>query len=253
MTNMGFMQRSPWFTALLISLILNGLFLWLVQALTFFKAPGETKDYFPVEVVRLDTPPALRILKPQIEKPMIPIPVPQKPVKKSEPPPVSVKQDVTPPMELTPPTPQPQEIGLDEKAPPEPEPSLPVSASTASVNETTGAGATASGDQAEAGGGVSAVSFVPISRLTKIPGFSRRVEPVYPEKERMTSKESSVLAEVDLDEKGSIIEIRIIQSGGKAFDLAVEAALRKSLLTPGYIKDNPVPVRVQIPFVFRLR
>ncbi len=248
---MGFMQRSPWFTALLISFILNGLFLWLVQALTFFKAPGEIKDYFPVEVVRLDTPPALQILKPRIEKPMIPLPAPQKPVKKSEPPPISVKQEVAPPMEVAPPTPQPQEIGLDEKAPPEPEPSLASSNPTVPVHETTDAGAIASGGQADAG--ISPVSFVPISRLTKIPGFSRRIEPVYPEKERMTSRESSVMAEVDLDEKGSIIEIRIIQSGGKAFDLAVEAALRKSLLTPGYIKDNPVPVRVQIPFVFRLR
>lgn len=253
MTKMGFMQRSPWFTALLISLILNGLFLWLVQALTFFKAPGETKDYFPVEVVRLDTPPVVRILKPQLETPMPPIPIPQKPVKKSEPPPVSVKQDVTPPMEPALPAPQPQEIGLDEKAPPEPEPPVAASPSTVPVHETADAGAVAPGDQTDTVGGVSSVSFVPISRLTKIPGFSRRIEPVYPEKERMTSKESSVMAEVDLDEKGLIIEIRIIQSGGKGFDLAVEAALRKSLLTPGYIKDKPVPVRVQIPFVFRLR
>lgn len=248
-------RRSRWFAAFSVSLALNGALLWLVQVLTAFTAPGETRDYFPIEVVRLDTPPALQILKPRIEKPITPLPAPQKPARKPEPPPISMKQNAAPPMEFAPPTPpQPQEIGLDEKAQPEPEPALPVSATTAPVQETVGGGGTVpSGEQTDLGAGVSGISFSPLSRLTKIPVFSRRVEAVYPEKERMTGKESTVMAEIDLDEKGSIIEIRIIQSGGRAFDIAVSTALRKSVLTPGYIKDQPVPVRVQIPFVFRLR
>lgn len=239
-------RRSLWFAALFVSLVLNGGLLWLVQALTFFKTPDKAKDYFPVGLVRLDTPPAVQILKPQIEKPMVPLPVAPKLAPRPAPP-LAVKRD-TPPVIAPPTIPVAQEIGLEEKAPPVTE-----LASTVPVHETTPGGDVSPGGETNAIAGASAVAFVPIGRLTKIPAFSHRVEPVYPEKERMAGKESSVMAEIDLDEKGLIIEIRLIQSGGKPFDSAVEGALRKSLLTPGYIKDRPVPVRVQIPFVFKLR
>jgi TonB family protein len=215
--------------------------------MTAFTVSEKTKDYFPIEVVRLDTPPAPQIGRLPVEIPKVPIPVPQKPVRKPEPAPVSVKQDVAPPTAPTSPTPQPQEIGLDDKAPPVAEPTVsPSSGAESTAQASLDAQMTA---EAPTGG----VSFLPVTRLTKIPAFTRRTQPVYPETERMTGRESSVTAEVDLDEKGSIMEIRIVESGGKAFDSAIETALRKSLFTPGYIKNQPVPVRIQIPFVFKLR
>lgn len=245
-------RRSLWLTAIFASLILNGGFLWIVQALTFSETPGETKNYFPVSLVKLDTPPALKIIESQAEKPVSRLPASPKLKPKPESPPPAVNRNIS--QELAPQElPPPQEIGYDEKAPQEAEPVISPSVESASGSETSSAGAVSTGGQTGAETVASASPFVPIARLTKIPTFSRRVEPVYPENERVLGKETVVLAEIDLDEKGSIIEIRIINSGGKAFDQAVENALKKSQLTPGYTKDRAVPVRVQIPFAFKLK
>jgi len=241
-------RASPWIAAFSLSLVLNGGLLWLVQAMTSFTVSEKTKDYFPIEVVRLDTPPIPELVRLPVEKPQVPIPVPQKPLRKPEPAPLSVKQDVAPPTAPTPPPTQPREIGLDDTVPPVSEPT--VSPSSGYVEPTAQAPRDTQMTGEAATGGV---SFIPVTRLTKIPAFIRRTQPAYPETERMTGRESSVTAEVDLDEKGSIMEIRIVKSGGKAFDSAIETALRKSLFAPGYIKTQPVPVRIQIPFVFKLR
>jgi TonB family protein len=229
------------------SLALNGFLLWAVQALDFSKTSDKTKDYFSVELVRLDTSEVPKTPKPQSEKPIIPLHIPSK-LAPSSAPPLPIKQEAIPTVTAPSHVSVTQEIALGEKAPLQTEPP-----STLSVRETARLEDGHPGGETEAGPLVSATTFVPISQLTRIPTFSRRVEPVYPETERRFGKESYAMAEINLDEKGSITEINIIQSGGKPFDLAVEIALRKSLLTPGYIKDKPVPVRVQIPFIFRLR
>lgn len=240
-------RRSLWLAAFFVSLALNGFLLWAVQALDFSKASDKTKGYFSVELLKLDTSEPLQTLKPHLEKPMSALPVPPK-LASSSAPLIPVTQEAIPTVTAPSAVRIAQETRFDEKAPLETEP-----ASTVSVRETASLGDGFPGREAEAGTLVSATTFVPISQLTRVPTFSRRVEPVYPEKERMFGKESYAMAEIDLDEKGLITEINIVQSGGKPFDLAIENALRKSLLTPGYIKDKPVPVRVQIPFVFRLR
>ncbi|MBF0291011.1 MAG: energy transducer TonB [Nitrospinae bacterium] len=241
-------RRSVWLTSLFVSLILNGLFLWIVQALTLFEAPREMKEYFPIELVRLDTPP-LEILQPQLEKPVSrPSPVPLKPKSESVQPVVNRNSSQeAPPQEV----PVAEDVRYEENAPQSAEPMAEAPATTVSVNETPSGGGTANQTGGEPGD--SGNAFVPINRLTRIPTFAKKVEPVYPENERLIGKETVVLAEIDLDEKGSIIEIRIINSGGKPFDSAVENALRKSQLTPGYVKDKAVPIRVQIPFAFKLK
>lgn len=249
-------RRSLWFTAIFVSLFLNGLFLWVVQALTFSEAPQETKRYFPVALVRLDTPPALEIIKPQSQTPVSRLPPPPKPIPKSTPkpetPPSAINRNISqelPPQEV----PAPQETEYSESATKEIEQVTSAPASSGSPNETSGSGGGYASNQTGGEPGGSGTSFVPINRLTKVPTFLQRVEPVYPENERLLGKETIVLAEIDLDEKGSIAEIRIIKSGGKPFDTAVENALKKSRLTPGYVKDRAVPIQVQIPFAFRLK
>ena len=93
----------------------------------------------------------------------------------------------------------------------------------------------------------------PLHRLTRLPQFLRRIEPVYPEGERTMGREASVLVEVVIDTRGRILEATILKSAGEHFDAAVLQALDQSLFAPGYIDDKEVVVRFQIPFVFRLR
>ena len=93
----------------------------------------------------------------------------------------------------------------------------------------------------------------PLHRVTRIPQFLRRIEPAYPEGERVAGHEATVLVEIVIDTRGRVLEASIVKSGGAEFDSAVLDALEQSLFTPGYIEDRAVVVRLQIPFSFRLR
>jgi TonB family protein len=92
----------------------------------------------------------------------------------------------------------------------------------------------------------------PLYKLTRLPAFADKQTPYYPDHERVNGREAAVLAEVFLDPQGKILEIRIMESGGTAFDEAVTSALQSSRFSPGYIDDEPVAVRFQIPFRFEL-
>lgn len=248
-------RLGSWVAPFFISLFINILILWLIQVLTYMAPPEKTADYFPIQLVPLDTTPAPEIVKLEPDKPLpLPSPSPTQPVvRKSAPPSLPVKTEAPVPPAPAQTVPQVEELGLDEIRPAEPDkegesapPSPGPSPSPPGHGE--GIGDTSAPDSSEIGN-----PFVPISRLTKIPTFVFRMAPVYPERSRIAGKEASVMAEIDLDAKGSIIEIRIIKSGGKDFDLAVKNAIMASSFTPGFIKDQPVPVRVQIPYVFKLR
>jgi TonB family protein len=92
----------------------------------------------------------------------------------------------------------------------------------------------------------------PLSSLTRLPRFSKKIDAIYPATERRAGIQASVLAEIAIDAQGNIQEVRIVKSAGAAFDTAVIEALKKSQFTPGYIDDKAVPVRFQVPFRFNL-
>lgn len=92
----------------------------------------------------------------------------------------------------------------------------------------------------------------PLFRLTRQPKPLGKIEAAYPASERRAGIQANVLAEVTIDSKGNIQDVRILKSAGNAFDAAVIEALRKSTFTPGFIGDQAVSVRFQIPFRFNL-
>ena len=92
-----------------------------------------------------------------------------------------------------------------------------------------------------------------ISSLTRIPGPLSKIEAAYPASERRAGNQAYVLAEVVIDAQGKVQNVRVVKSGGKAFDNAVIEALNKSEFSPGYIGDKAVPVRISIPFRFNLK
>ena len=92
----------------------------------------------------------------------------------------------------------------------------------------------------------------PLYRLTRMPGFLRKIEAVYPASERRAGIQANVLAEVTINSQGIVLDVRILKSGGATFDEAVKQALQKSTFTPGMIEGKPVGTRFQVPFRFNL-
>jgi protein TonB len=99
----------------------------------------------------------------------------------------------------------------------------------------------------------SSLVIQPLSKLTRPPAFLHKIEPVYPVAEQRAGSQANVLAEVTIDDKGEVLEVRIVKSAGKHFDEAVMEALKKSKFVPGYINKEAVAVRVLVPFRFNLR
>lgn len=97
-----------------------------------------------------------------------------------------------------------------------------------------------------------AEEILPLFRLTRMPGFQQKVEAVYPASERRAGIQATVLAEVTINAQGNVLSVRILKSGGAAFDDAVKQALQKSSFTPGMIDNKPVGTRFQVPFRFNL-
>lgn len=93
----------------------------------------------------------------------------------------------------------------------------------------------------------------PLSKLTRVPAFLRKIEPVYPLAEQRTGSQATVLAEVAIDDQGRVMAVKIAKSAGVHFDNAVIEALNKSYFTPGYIDKEAVAVRVLVPFRFNLK
>lgn len=93
----------------------------------------------------------------------------------------------------------------------------------------------------------------PLHRLSQVPRFLQRIDPAYPEAERVSGREAHLVVEVVVDIRGRVLEASIVQSGGPHFDQAALDAVKQSLFVPGYIDGQAVVVRFQIPFRFQLR
>lgn len=98
-----------------------------------------------------------------------------------------------------------------------------------------------------------ALNVQPLSTLTRPPAFLRKIEPVYPGAERRAGSQAQVIAEVTIDQHGTVVGVKIVKSAGMHFDNAVTEALNKSMFTPGYIDNESVAVRVLVPFRFNLK
>lgn len=96
-------------------------------------------------------------------------------------------------------------------------------------------------------------SYQAFYKLTRLPSFRSRSEPVYPDTERMTGGEARVLAEIYINEHGIVDDVAIKKSGGKLFDKAVIDAVRKSSFHPGYMREKAVATVIQIPYLFKLK
>ena len=91
----------------------------------------------------------------------------------------------------------------------------------------------------------------PIYQLTSMPRFAHKVEPQYPGAMRALGRESLVKLEVLIDANGKVRKVKVIGSGGDAFDNAARSALLASAFIPGNVEGKPVAVLMRIPIAFR--
>ena len=96
-------------------------------------------------------------------------------------------------------------------------------------------------------------SYQAFHKLTRLPSFRLRAEPVYPGPERMAGSEARVLVEIYINRRGEVDDVSIKKSGGKLFDKSVIDAVRQSSFNSGYIGDKAVPTVIQIPYSFKLK
>jgi len=97
------------------------------------------------------------------------------------------------------------------------------------------------------------IHYEPFHRVSVLPSFKVQINPVYPPSERAAGKETKVIVEVYINERGGVDHVEIVKSGGKLFDEAVISAIKKSSFTPAVMEGNLVAVRVKIPYTFKLK
>lgn len=75
----------------------------------------------------------------------------------------------------------------------------------------------------------------------------------WPEEELALRREGAVLLALDLDAEGRVLDARVIESGGEAFDQAILAAILDFRFSPALdARRAPVPAQVQYLYRFRL-
>ena len=84
------------------------------------------------------------------------------------------------------------------------------------------------------------------------PEILNKVDPYYPELARKQGISGVVLVNVLIDTNGNVEKAEIFKSI-KGLDQAALEAARKFKFTPGTKSDQPVKVKMQIPFKFHLK
>ncbi|NCP04473.1 MAG: energy transducer TonB, partial [Deltaproteobacteria bacterium] len=85
------------------------------------------------------------------------------------------------------------------------------------------------------------------------PKFLHREMPQYPMIARRLGKEGRVILRLTIDEKGNLINIKVIENADYGFTEAAVEAVKKSTFLPAMIDGRPVTTRAVLPIKFTLR
>jgi protein TonB len=111
------------------------------------------------------------------------------------------------------------------------------------------------------GGNVTAVPLAPpppkpkapvrVGGRVKEPRLISRVDPVYPPLAKQTHMQGTVVIDAVLDEKGDVIEMKVLSGPPLLIQAAVDA-VRRWKYQPTYLNDEPVQVQLNVTVTFRL-
>ena len=92
---------------------------------------------------------------------------------------------------------------------------------------------------------------VRVGGRVKEPRLVSRIEPVYPLLAKQTHQQGTVVIEAILDERGDVVEMRVI-SGPPLLIRAAVDAVRRWKYEPTYLNEQPVPVQLNVTVTFKL-
>lgn len=89
--------------------------------------------------------------------------------------------------------------------------------------------------------------------LTKAPALQKEVEAVYPAELADAGSTGVVQMEIDIGADGKVMDARVVQSAGQAFDEAALQAVRQFEFSPAEVDGVPAPVRILYTYQFVFR
>lgn len=89
--------------------------------------------------------------------------------------------------------------------------------------------------------------------LTRAPELQHFVEADYPPDELAAHREATVTLDVDIDERGAVTQVQIVESAGAAFDHAAIEAVSQFEFTAAEIDGKAAPVRITYKYAFTIR
>ncbi len=91
-----------------------------------------------------------------------------------------------------------------------------------------------------------------VAQVSQLPQFKNQVQAVYPEAAKSANLEGVVMLQVDIDASGFVMDVKVIQSLGSGCDEAAVNAMKESTFTPAMAGSEAVPVRIRIPYRFKI-
>jgi len=91
-----------------------------------------------------------------------------------------------------------------------------------------------------------------VAEVSQLPQFKTKMEPVYPEGAKRAGIEGVVILQVDIDATGAVMNMSVVQGLGSGCDEAAMEAMKQSTFTPALAGTDPVPVRIRIPYRFKI-
>lgn len=90
----------------------------------------------------------------------------------------------------------------------------------------------------------------PAGVLTKAPALLKQVEAPFPPEMLDAGLGGRVLMEVDLGADGKVLDARVVESAGEAFDASALAAVKQFEFSPAEVDGQPAAVRIQYAYEF---
>ncbi|HTA89559.1 MAG TPA: TonB family protein [Polyangiaceae bacterium] len=87
-------------------------------------------------------------------------------------------------------------------------------------------------------------------KLTKLPKLVHFEEAPYPDSEKAAGKTASVVLQIAIDDKGSVVDAVVQQGASPAFDAAALEAVKKFTFEPAEIDNKPAPVKITYRYDF---
>ena len=91
-----------------------------------------------------------------------------------------------------------------------------------------------------------------IAQVSQLPQFKTQVKAAYPDGAKRAGIEGVVILQVDIDATGAVMDVQVVQGLGSGCDEAAVEAMKQSTFTPAYAGTDPVPVRIRIPYRFKI-